>query len=61
MKTYITKSTKNVSNQKMINQALEILESVGIPLDGKKEIIENFLPRSLSGLAFFDEKNAKKY
>ena len=37
MKTYITKSTKNVSNQKMINQALEILEGVGIPLDGKTE------------------------
>jgi len=31
MKTYITKSTKSVSIQKKINEALEILESVGIP------------------------------
>jgi len=37
MKTYITKSTKSVTTQKMINEALEILESVGIPLEGKTE------------------------
>jgi type II restriction enzyme len=37
MKTYITKSTKSTSVQKMINEALEILESVGIPLENKTE------------------------
>lgn len=37
MKTYITKSTKSAKNQKMINQALTILESVGIPLEDKTE------------------------
>jgi len=37
MKTYITKSTKSVSVQKMINEALEILEDVGIPLESKTE------------------------
>jgi type II restriction enzyme len=37
MKTYITKSTKSASVQKMINEALEILEYVGIPLESKTE------------------------
>ena len=37
MKKYITKSTKPLQNQKIINEALEILESVGIPLLEKKE------------------------
>ena len=37
MKTYITKSTKSISIQKKINEALEILESVGIPLENKTE------------------------
>jgi type II restriction enzyme len=37
MKTYITKSTKSSAIQKMINESLEILESVGIPLEGKTE------------------------
>jgi len=32
MKTYITKSTKADNVQKIINEALDILESVGIPL-----------------------------
>ena len=35
MKIYITKSAKSAKVQKMINEALAILESVGIPLDGK--------------------------
>jgi type II restriction enzyme len=37
MKTYITKSKKSIPIQKMINEALEILESVGIPLESKTE------------------------
>ncbi|MCL1993649.1 MAG: restriction endonuclease [Spirochaetes bacterium] len=37
MKTYVTKSKKSPAVQKMINEALEILESVGIPLEGKTE------------------------
>ena len=37
MKKYITKSTKSVPIQKMINEALEILENVGIPLESKTE------------------------
>ncbi|MDR1216416.1 MAG: hypothetical protein LBK25_07020, partial [Treponema sp.] len=35
MKTYITKSAKSAKVQKMINEALDILESVGIPLENK--------------------------
>jgi type II restriction enzyme len=37
MKTYITKSAKSAKAQKMINEALDILESVGIPLEDKTE------------------------
>ena len=37
MKTYITKNTKSEKVQKVINEALDILESVGIPLDTKSE------------------------
>lgn len=37
MKNYITKSTKSKSVQKIINEALEILDSVGIPLNSKTE------------------------
>jgi type II restriction enzyme len=37
MKTYITKSAKSVKVQKMINEALDILENVGIPLENKTE------------------------
>jgi len=37
MKNYITKSTKSQSVKKIINEALEILESVGIPLNSKTE------------------------
>jgi type II restriction enzyme len=37
VKVYITKSAKGVSVQKMINEALAILESVGIPLENKTE------------------------
>lgn len=37
MKTYITKSAKSAKVQKMINEALAILESVGIPLEDKTE------------------------
>ena len=37
MKNYIEKSTKSNSVQKIINEALEILQSVGIPLNTKSE------------------------
>jgi type II restriction enzyme len=37
VKTYIAKSVKSTQAQKMINEALDILESVGIPLDTKTE------------------------
>lgn len=37
MNTYITKSTKSKDIQKVINEALEILESVGIPFKNKTE------------------------
>ena len=37
MKNYISKSTKSKSNQAIINEALNILESIGIPLDNKTE------------------------
>ena len=37
MKIYIEKSTKSVLNKKLINEALDILESVGIPFEDKTE------------------------
>jgi hypothetical protein len=37
MKTYIVKSTKPPGLQRLINEALDILESVGIPFDQKTE------------------------
>lgn len=37
MKTYITKSTKSKAVQKVINEALDILESVGIPFNAKTQ------------------------
>ena len=37
MKNYISKSTKSKSAQRIINEALEILESVGIPFADKTE------------------------
>jgi hypothetical protein len=37
MKNYITKSKKSKPVQKIINEALEILDSVGIPLNSKTE------------------------
>ncbi len=37
MKNYLTKSTKSKAIQKVINEALEILESVGIPFSSKSE------------------------
>ena len=37
MRIYITKSKKSKSVQKIINEALEILDSVGIPLNSKTE------------------------
>ncbi|KAB2918275.1 MAG: restriction endonuclease [Bacteroidetes bacterium] len=37
MKNYISKSNKSEAVQKIINEALEILESVGIPFDKKSE------------------------
>lgn len=37
MKNYITKSNKSKAVQKIINEALEILESVGIPFNNKSE------------------------
>lgn len=37
MKQYISKSKKSVSVQQIINEALEILESVGIPINIRRE------------------------
>src|SRR4051812_16898918 len=37
MKNYLSKSTKSKSVQRLINEALEILESVGIPFVDKTE------------------------
>jgi type II restriction enzyme len=37
MKTYIAKSSKNAATQKLINEALDILESTGIPLEKKSQ------------------------
>ncbi len=37
MKTYILKSSKSSVNQKLINEALNILESTGIPLEKKSQ------------------------
>lgn len=37
MKKYISKSTKSTINQNLINEALDILESVGIPTNTKSE------------------------
>lgn len=37
MKTYITKSTKSDAIQKLINEALDILERVGIPVNTKTQ------------------------
>lgn len=37
MKTYISKSSKSKANQKIVNEALDILESVGIPMNTKSE------------------------
>ena len=40
MKNYITKSTKSKQVQEIINQALDILESVGIPMDKTERGLE---------------------
>jgi BsuBI/PstI restriction endonuclease domain/BsuBI/PstI restriction endonuclease HTH domain len=40
MKNYIPKSTKSKPVQKIINEALEILESVGIPMDKTERALE---------------------
>lgn len=37
MKNYISKSNKSKTTQKIINEALDILESLGIPVDNKTE------------------------
>lgn len=37
MKTYISKSSKSKAIQKIVNEALDILESVGIPINTKSE------------------------
>ncbi len=37
MKKYLTKTTKSPAIQKLLNEALEILESIGIPFEEKKE------------------------
>jgi len=37
MKPYISKSSKSKANQKIVNEALDILESVGIPMNTKSE------------------------
>lgn len=41
---YIPKSTKNFNNKKLINEALDIMKSVGIPFTGKR-------PRALESMA----------
>lgn len=40
MKNYITKSRKSETTQKLINEALDILESVGIPIDKSERTLE---------------------
>ena len=40
MKNYITKSTKSKQVQKIINEALDILENVGIPMDKTERGLE---------------------
>lgn len=37
MKTYISKSVKTIANQKLINEALDILEKTGIPFEAKTQ------------------------
>ena len=37
MKKYISKSTKSTTIQNLINEALDILENVGIPTNTKSE------------------------
>ncbi len=41
MKNYITKSNKTAHNQKLINEALEILELVGIPFDKTPKALQS--------------------
>lgn len=36
MKKYLTKTTKSPAIQKLLNEALEILESIGIPFEKKR-------------------------
>lgn len=40
MKNYIPKSKKTKAVQQIINEALDILESVGIPLDKTERALE---------------------
>ena len=40
MKNYIHKSTKSKAVQALINEALDILESVGIPMDKTERALE---------------------
>lgn len=37
MTTFIKKSAKTIANQKLINEALDILQKTGIPFEGKTE------------------------
>jgi hypothetical protein len=48
MKVYITKSTKSSATQKLINEALDILEQVGIPVDKTQRRLEKMAMAFLS-------------
>lgn len=54
MKNYITKSTKSKPVQKILNEALDILYSIGIPFEGKKE--RGLEKMAMSFLALLDVK-----
>jgi type II restriction enzyme len=54
MKNYIPKGTKSEPIKKLINEALEILESIGIPLEGRKK--RSLEKMSMSFLALLDVK-----
>jgi len=54
MKNYQTKSTKSKATQKIINEALDILDALGIPLEGKSE--RSLEKMAMSFLALLDVK-----
>ncbi len=58
MKNYIFKSTKSKPVQKIINEAIDILFSIGIPLEGKKD--RGLEKMAMSFLALLDVKKKWK-